>query len=194
LQKAENAMKGVSISPQRLKDYPHQFSGGMKQRIGIAMSLLCRPQLVIADEPTTALDVIIQHDILDMIQRLQYEFGITVIYISHDIAMIGERCAKLAIVYAGQLVEIGKTENVIAHPIHPYTIALLGSVPSLEADQEIRPIPGAAPSLLNPPQGCRFLPRCSYSQELCEKQLTWVALDEGQGALCHFAGELPEFF
>lgn len=192
LRRAGEALEAVGISPRRLTDYPHQFSGGMKQRIGIAMSLLCRPQLVIADEPTTALDVITQDEVLGMLERVQRDFGMAMIYISHDISMIAERCARLAIMYAGELVETGRTEEVTARPIHPYTMALLESVPTLETDKELRPIPGAASSLLNPSEGCRFLPRCPYGQALCENRPPWVAVAEGRGALCHFAGALPE--
>jgi peptide/nickel transport system ATP-binding protein len=187
--RAAEALEAVGIPARRLREYPHQFSGGMKQRIVIAMSLLCRPRLLIADEPTTALDVITQDDILRLIEGFQREFGMALIYISHDIAMLAHRCQRLAIMYAGQLVETGESQRVVTRPRHPYTRALLDAVPTLDGRRDVQPIPGDTPSLVDHARGCRFLPRCPRAQPVCHTPPPWVVEADDGGALCHFADD-----
>lgn len=176
----------VGISTDRLRDYPHQYSGGMKQRAIIAMALACRPRLIIADEPTTALDVIVQDQILQETRRLQEEFQIGIIFISHDISIVAEMCHDIGIMYAGQLVEYGAREEVLLAPKHPYTKALLASFPTLMGSRsDLVPIPGETPNLIEPPAGCRFLPRCSEASPMCMgKAPVWATFSDHHKALC----------
>lgn len=168
--KASELLELVGISSSRIKNYPHEFSGGMKQRALIAMSLICDPEIVILDEPTTALDVVSQRTILSLASDLQKKLGLSIIWITHDLAILSEVCNKIAIMYAGKIVEIGNTFEIILDPKHPYTMGLLSSFPSLDRiDKELESIPGATPDLINPPSGCRFHPRCSYKTDICEK-------------------------
>ncbi len=176
----------VGIPKERMKDYPHQYSGGMKQRAIIAMALACKPKLIIADEPTTALDVIVQDQILKEVKQLQEEFGISIIFISHDISIVADVCHDIAIMYAGQMVEYGAREEVFSKPVHPYTNALLASYPTLMGEKgELRPIPGETPNLVTPPSGCRFCDRCSGAEPACTLgEPTWVELSPRHKALC----------
>ena len=151
--------------------YPHEFSGGMRQRAVIAMALSCNPQIIIADEPTTALDVIVQDQILDELKKIQSELGMSIIYISHDIAVIAEVTDKMGVMYAGRLVEYGSTDTVFAAPRHPYSYLLLKSTPSITGPRrKLSPLDGEPPNLLDPPTGCRFHPRCPFATEQCEKE------------------------
>jgi len=176
----------VGLPAERLRDYPHQYSGGMKQRVVIAMALACRPRLIIADEPTTALDVIVQHQILEEIKRLQKELDLSLIFISHDISIVAEVSDRIGIMYAGQLVEYGTRERVFGAPVHPYTRALLASFPTLAGRRErLQSIPGEAPNLLQPFEGCRFCDRCVEGIELCRQAAPpWVRISEGHQARC----------
>ncbi len=176
----------VGIPEERINDYPHQYSGGMRQRAIIAMALACDPTLIIADEPTTALDVIVQDQILREIKGLQEELGLSIIFISHDISIVAEVCEDIGVMYAGQLVEYGPKEVVFDSPAHPYTKALLASYPTLMGDKErLRPIPGEPPNLVFPPTGCRFCDRCPLSKETCKEQSPeWTAVGPGHKALC----------
>lgn len=176
----------VGLPTNRMRDYPHQYSGGMKQRAIIAMALACQPKLIIADEPTTALDVIVQHQILQETKNLQKEFGIAVIFISHDIAIVADVCHDIGIMYAGVLVEYGAREEVFENPVHPYTQALLSSYPTLTGPKsELIPIPGEAPNLINPPAGCRFCDRCASADNTCSIGGTaWVEISPRHKALC----------
>lgn len=159
---------GIPAAAARLDDYPHQFSGGMRQRIMIATALACRPRLLIADEPTTALDVTIQAQVLDLIRDLRAELGMSVILITHDLGVVAEQADRVMVMYAGQVVEEGRTAAVIDRPMHPYTRGLLRSMPSLDTlDQPIRPIPGQVPAATNLPAHCRFLDRCDMALETC---------------------------
>lgn len=159
---------GISSPRERLKSYPHQFSGGMLQRISIAMALSCDPKLLIADEPTTALDVTIQAQILDLLRSLRKEFGLTVLLITHNLGVVAEFCDRVAVMYAGQIVEDRATSRLVAAPRHPYSAGLLSVSPSLEQEQHRLPtITGRMPSLHNFPNGCRFHPRCPFAFAPC---------------------------
>ena len=157
---------GIPEPAKRVHDYPHQFSGGMRQRAMIAMALSCNPQLLIADEPTTALDVTVQAQILDLIRDLQSEFGSAVIVITHDLGVVAELADDLLVMYAGRAVEQGSSDDLFRRPEHPYTWGLLSSVPRMDRDRTERlvPIPGSPPSLINVPSGCAFHPRCPYAE------------------------------
>lgn len=158
----------VGIPGERYVDYPHQFSGGMKQRVVIAMALACEPALLIADEPTTALDVTIQAQILDLMKKLKIELQTSMLMITHDLGIVAEVCDKVAIMYAGNVVEYTTTENLYNNPSHPYTIGLFGSIPSVTGDEtRLKPILGLMPDPTNLPSGCPFHPRCSKATEKC---------------------------
>ncbi len=158
----------VGISADRAGDYPHQFSGGMKQRIIIAIALACNPKLLLADEPTTALDVTIQAQVMRMINELKREFGTSMILITHDLGIVAESCDAVAIMYAGQIVEYGSLEDIFDYTAHPYTKGLFGSIPRLDQDTDrLQPIQGLMPDPINLPEGCPFHPRCPYATEEC---------------------------
>ena len=176
----------VGIPRERMGDYPHQYSGGMKQRAIIAMALSCRPALIIADEPTTALDVIVQDQILKEIKNLQKKFNISIIFISHDISIVADVCHDIGVMYAGQLVEYGKREEVFDSPIHPYTHALLASYPTLTGEREtLKSIQGETPNLIHPPDACRFCERCSRSGTTCGIETpVWAEKSRTHRVLC----------
>lgn len=170
LRRAQDMLSMVGIVPERYKDYPHQFSGGMKQRIVIAIALACEPELLIADEPTTALDVTIQAQILDMMRSLQKEHGTSMILITHDLGVVAEMCDHCAVMYAGELVEYGTVEDIFDRPKHPYTKALYQSIPSLDKEVErLHVIPGLVTDPSNLPAYCSFADRCTEKCEGCEK-------------------------
>jgi len=161
----------VGLDPSFKDQYPHQYSGGMRQRAVIAMALSCDPDIIIADEPTTALDVIVQDQLLKKIREIQEKLDMAMIYISHDIAVIAEVSKRVGVMYAGKLVEMSLSENIFHHPIHPYTMGLMSSFPSIVGEKtELVTIPGEPPDLLNPPSGCRFHPRCPFATEICQQQ------------------------
>ncbi len=167
--KACEMLETVGIPSERIYDYPHQFSGGMKQRVVIAIALACSPRLLIADEPTTALDVTIQAQVIDLIDRLKEERNTSVLLITHDLGVVAEICDKVAIMYAGEIVESGTLEDIYEHTAHPYTKGLFGSLPSLDSDVDrLTPIPGLMPDPTDLPKGCSFCPRCSRSIEVCK--------------------------
>lgn len=171
MEKAGKALEMVGIPAERMDEYPHQFSGGMKQRVCIAMALAANPQLLIADEPTTALDVTIQAQVLDLMRKLKNELGTAMILITHDLGIVAEVCDKVAIMYAGQIIEMGTLEDIFHHPTHPYTKGLFDSIPKL--DQKIHrltPIKGLMPDPANLPEGCAFCPRCQKACEACKTQ------------------------
>jgi peptide/nickel transport system ATP-binding protein len=164
-------MVGIPSPEERLNGYPHQFSGGMRQRVAIAIALLHNPDLLIADEPTTALDVTIQAQILSEVQRLAAEHGTALIWITHDLSVIAGLADRIAVMYAGRIVESGKAADVLDHPLHPYTAGLIGSVPSRNhRGEKLRQIPGMTPSLLSLPAGCAFRSRCARADAECEQQ------------------------
>ena len=158
----------VSLDPSFIRRYPHEYSGGMRQRAIIAMALACEPDLIIADEPTTALDVIVQDRILREMKDIQRSLDMSMIYISHDMAVIAEVCDSVAVMYAGKLVESGPTSEVYARPIHPYTRALMSAFPSVRGEKhDLTTLQGEPPNLLDPPGGCSFHPRCPYATDEC---------------------------
>jgi len=178
---------GIPSPYERAMDYPHQLSGGMRQRVMIAMALSCKPRLLIADEPTTALDVIIQDEILELIQNLRKEVGTSTILITHDLAIVAGLCDYVAVMYAGSIIERGKTINVFDEPLHPYTKGLLNSIPRLDRGKErLKSIKGSVPNLVNPPLGCKFHPRCPDATPICRTEMPQM-LDAGAERLvaCH---------
>jgi len=162
---------GIPEARERLNDYPHQFSGGMRQRAMIAMSLSCNPRLLIADEPTTALDVTIQAQIVDLVKRLQQQMGMAVMWITHDLGVAASLVKKINVMYAGYLVERGNVKNIYKHPLHPYTQGLLASLPRIDQapGSKLFSIPGNPPNLIGLPQGCPFVPRCLYATDQCRE-------------------------
>lgn len=189
------AKVGIPQPDLRVDDYPHQFSGGMRQRAMIAMALVCDPELVIADEPTTALDVTVQAQILDVLKDLQQQTGTSIIFITHDLGVIANVADDVLVMYGGRCVERGTTKEVLTAPQHPYTWGLLASMPSLSSPLGIplTPIPGTPPSLLNPPTGCRFHPRCTFKDQVegdaCVTQQPPLDVTAGRGAACHLSAE-----
>jgi oligopeptide transport system ATP-binding protein len=173
---------GIPHAKARAKDYPHQFSGGMRQRAMIAMALACEPKLLIADEPTTALDVTIQAQILDLLGKLVSERGTALILITHDLGVVAGMCERVHVMYAGTLVETGTADQLFEHPRHPYTLGLLQSVPRLDAGrrQKLHPIEGAPPNMLSEPQACPYVPRCPNRIQVCTEQLPPLE-DRGHG-------------
>lgn len=168
LERTKKVLGLLGILPERMNDYPHQFSGGMRQRIMIGLGITLNPNLVIADEPTTALDVIVQAKILDLLENLRRVYGMALILISHDLSIILERCDRIIVLYAGNMVEYASSAELHKNPIHPYTQGLLRSIPNIElSDQRLSAIPGSPPNMLNPPKGCRFSPRCRHAEEKC---------------------------
>lgn len=161
----------VGLEPARARNYPHEYSGGMRQRAMIAMALACNPSILIADEPGTALDVIVQAQVLKLMTELRKKLDLAMILISHDLSIISETCDKLAIMYAGRLVELGDVFSMFKKPIHPYTQGLIAAFPGIYTPkQEMKALPGSPPDLLNPPEGCRFAPRCPYAMDICKKK------------------------
>lgn len=174
-QKAVEILKlvGIPHPEKRMNQYPHEFSGGMRQRVVIAMALACSPKILIADEPTTALDVTIQAQILDLMKEIQQQTGTSVLLITHDLGVVVETADRVAVMYGGQIVEIGWVREIFAHPHHPYTWGLMGSIPRLDKarNQELEPIPGSPPDLFLPPPGCLFADRCPYAMNVCYEEM-----------------------
>lgn len=161
---------GISNPIERLKQFPHQFSGGMRQRIVIAIALICEPELLIADEPTTALDVTIQAQILELFEEIQTKTGVSIILITHDLGVVAKIADRIAVMYAGKIIEVGDKREIFYTPQHPYTKGLLNSVPRLDLqDEELQPIEGTPPDLFSPPVGCPFAPRCAFAMDVCER-------------------------
>ncbi|SHH99678.1 ABC transporter ATP-binding protein [Streptomyces sp. 3214.6] len=192
---------GIPQPETRVDDYPHQFSGGMRQRAMIAMALVCDPELLIADEPTTALDVTVQAQIMDLLKDLQREFGTAIIFITHDLGVIADIADEVLVMYGGRCVERGTKQEVLRDPQHPYTWGLLSSMPSLDhpVDVPLNPIPGSPPSLLNPPTGCRFHPRCAFADKVdggrCVTEQPLLQITDGRGSACHLtADQRAEYF
>ncbi|MGW0941711.1 ABC transporter ATP-binding protein [Streptomyces sp. NPDC002623] len=192
---------GIPQPEIRVDDYPHLFSGGMRQRAMIAMALVCDPELLIADEPTTALDVTVQAQIMDLLKDLQQEFGTAIIFITHDLGVIADIADDVLVMYGGRCVERGTKQEVLRDPQHPYTWGLLSSMPSLDhpVDVPLNPIPGSPPSLLNPPSGCRFHPRCAFAEKveggLCSTEQPLLEILDGRGSACHLtSAQRAEYF
>ncbi len=190
--KAMKMLEMVGIPAERYGEYPHQFSGGMKQRVVIAMALACNPEMLIADEPTTALDVTIQAQVLDMINTLKAEQNTSMILITHDLGVVAEVCDRVGVVYAGEIIEVGSKEEIFDYPSHPYTRGLFGSIPKLDGDEKrLHSVKGMPPNPADLPAGCRFHPRCPYATEECKRNA--VALEEirpDHYCRCRHAAEL----
>jgi peptide/nickel transport system ATP-binding protein len=184
----------VGLDRRRLAAFPHELSGGMRQRAAIALALALRPRLIVADEPVTALDVVVQHHILRRLRQLRAELGLSVVLVTHDISVIAQTCDRMAVMYAGKIVEVGPTIDVFARPQHPYTMGLQNSFPNLLRPHEtLIPIEGVPPDLLDPPPGCRFAPRCPFALERCLAEPPLLRyLEPGRGVACHRAEEAGE--
>jgi peptide/nickel transport system ATP-binding protein/oligopeptide transport system ATP-binding protein len=179
---------GIPAPERRLRDYPHQFSGGMCQRVVIATALACDPRMILADEPTTALDVTIQDQILKLLVNLQESLGLSLILVTHDMGVVAQTCQRVAVMYAGQIVEMAETRRLFAGPRHPYTVGLLNCVPRVGengAVKPLRPIPGSPPDLVRPPSGCRFHPRCPLASEECRSgEFPLTEIEPGRFTAC----------
>lgn len=184
--RAEEMLDTVGIRKERFDDYPHQFSGGMKQRVVIAMALACNPKLIIADEPTTALDVTIQAQVLELMKELKIKFNTSILLITHDLGVVAETCDYVSIMYAGSSLEYGDVERIYNNPLHPYTVGLFNSIPSLDEDKDkLDVIPGTPPDPSNLPTGCKFHPRCSHCMEICKKSLPKsIEVEKGHFVSC----------
>jgi len=193
IERTEKILKDLRIPSERIDDYPHQFSGGMRQRIMIGLAIALNPDLVIADEPTTALDVIVQAKILDLLGSLRDRYGMGLILISHDLSIILERCDKIIVMYGGSMVEYAPNAELHKNPIHPYTQALLQSIPNIElSEQKLSAIPGSPPNMLNPPKGCSFGPRCPYAKEECRMKPSMIDVGNDHFVRCFATGESAE--
>ena len=180
-------MVGIPSPESRLSQYPHEFSGGMRQRVMIAMALACKPKLLIADEPTTALDVTIQAQILDLMKDLKEELNTAIILITHDLGVVADLCSRILVMYGGLIVEEGTTDDIFYRPRHPYTWGLLNSIPkiSLGIKEKLIPIEGSPPDLLKPPAGCPFVARCDYAMRICAKKMPdYYEVGEGHRSMC----------
>ena len=192
--RAEEMLESVGIPAVRYDEYPHQFSGGMKQRVVIAVALACNPDLLLADEPTTALDVTIQAQMLDLMRKLHAEKNTTTIMITHDLGVVAEMCDSVAIIYAGEIIERGTLEHIFENAKHPYTIGLFGAVPSIEGDEDrLHPIYGLPPEPTNLPEGCKFHPRCPRACKACSRgEIANVEIEPGHFVKCILAGKESE--
>ncbi|MDO4564297.1 MAG: ABC transporter ATP-binding protein [Clostridia bacterium] len=190
-QQVDRLLTMIGLSPDRKMEYPHQFSGGMKQRIVIAMALACEPLLLLADEPTTALDVTIQAQVLDMMKRLKEEFNTAVILITHDLGIVAQTCSRVAIMYAGEIIEIGSVEAIFTPGVHhPYTTGLFGSIPDIKSTtRRLNPINGLMPDPSILFTGCRFAERCPHAMPKCNNQRPTVYEKDGHSVLCHLYGQ-----
>ncbi|MCE7989339.1 MAG: ATP-binding cassette domain-containing protein [Caldilinea sp. CFX5] len=186
-------MSAVGLNPAYMRRYPHEFSGGQRQRIGLARTLSLNPRLIVADEPVSALDVSIQAQVLNLLQEIKEELGLTMLFIAHDLSVVEHICDRIAVMYVGKIVEMAESEELLRHPLHPYTEALVSAVPPADPDIQMQRIvlEGDVPSPANPPSGCVFHPRCRYAKELCKQtEPTLTEIEPGHYASCHFAKEL----
>ena len=194
-QRTKQLFEEVGLDPDRIRHYPHEFSGGMRQRVMIAMALACNPSLVIADEPTTALDVTIQAEIIDLLLDLQKAYNLSVLLISHDLSVMAQMSHHIAILYGGKLMEYGDAVSIFKKPRHPYTQGLISSLPSVsrtKKERKLVAIPGSPPDLLNPPAGCPFNPRCPIAKGICYKEMPTLEKVDGSYVACHFVDETKD--
>ncbi len=192
LTRAAELFRLVGLDPTRLSDYPHQFSGGMRQRASIALALALDPALVIADEPVTALDVIVQRQVLDVMRDLQARLGIAMILVTHDMAVVAYACDRVAVMYAGRIVESGPAAEVLERPLHPYTMGLTHAFPDVHGGgSALVPIEGAPPVLIDPPEGCRFAPRCPFAVDRCRTETPGLVATGDHAVACFRAEEAP---
>ncbi|ANQ54115.1 MULTISPECIES: ABC transporter ATP-binding protein [unclassified Thermosipho (in: thermotogales)] len=190
-ERTARVLEKVGIKPERMKEYSFQFSGGMRQRAMIALSLVLNPTLVIADEPTTSLDVIVQAQIMELLNELRREYDMSMILITHDLGVVAEAADKICVMYAGHIIEEAKSEELYYAPKHPYTQLLLKSIPNTNVnDLDLKYIPGSPPDLLNPPKGCRFAPRCPFKKEICELKEPKVVEIDGSKVKCWLYSEV----
>jgi peptide/nickel transport system ATP-binding protein len=186
ISKAAKLLDSLGIGRDRMNDYPHQFSGGMRQRVMIGLAIALNPKLIIADEPTTALDVIVEAQILELLMQLKEEHQLTMILITHNIGIVAEMADVIGVMYAGELVELGPAEDVFKDPLHPYTKGLLESAPNIDnPERSMRPVPGAPPDLISPPSGCKFHPRCPRAFEPCPYREPKIRETRGRLVACH---------
>ncbi len=189
LERAGDMLKRLGIAPDRLHEYPHQMSGGMRQRIMIGIALVLNPDFLIADEPTTALDVIVEAQFLDLLNELREQFNLTILLITHNIGIVAQMADRVTVMYGGRLAETGSVEAVFADPKHPYTQGLLTSIPNIKLDQpELHTMPGAPPDLVDPPCGCVFHPRCPRVMDKCRREIPPSFNDKGHLAACWLYG------
>jgi oligopeptide/dipeptide ABC transporter ATP-binding protein len=185
LEKAGAMLERLGIARERLFEYPHQMSGGMRQRIMIGMGLILNPDLLIADEPTTALDVIVEAQFLDLLNELRADFNLTILLISHNLGIVAQMADRITVMYGGRIAETGISEDVFADPKHPYTQGLLASIPNIQLEQpELKTMPGAPPDLVDPPEGCVFNPRCPHVMEICKNKNPELGKTTGHRAAC----------
>ena len=185
LEKAGVMLERLGIARDRLFEYPHQMSGGMRQRIMIGMGLILNPDLLIADEPTTALDVIVEAQFLDLLNELRADFNLTILLISHNLGIVAQMADRITVMYGGRIAETGVSEDLFANPMHPYTQGLLASIPNIQMEQpELKTMPGAPPDLVDPPQGCVFNPRCPQVMEICKNKNPELSRTSGHRAAC----------
>ena len=192
MERAGELFELVGIPKERINQYPHEFSGGMKQRAMIAMALACDPKLIIGDEPTTALDVMIQAQILELLEELRGKLKMGMIIITHDLSILGETCDIIAVMYAGRIAELGSVDDIFNRPMHPYTKALLSCFPNIYSENRKVPegIPGVPTDLIDPPPGCRFCPRCKFASDICGKESPdFIEAEPGHFVSCHLVGK-----
>jgi oligopeptide/dipeptide ABC transporter ATP-binding protein len=194
-ERIEELFSLVGIDAKRMDEYPHQFSGGMKQRTNIAMALALNPSLIIADEPTTALDVIVQDQIFQRILNIQKLYNCSMLLVTHDISLVAENCDKMAVMYAGKIMEYSYVSSVFSNPYHPYTLGLKNAFPNINQpkDQPLISIPKSPPSLIDPPRQCRFSNRCPFSTEVCrEEEPSILEIEQHHFAACHHLDRIDE--
>jgi oligopeptide/dipeptide ABC transporter ATP-binding protein len=193
-ERTHDLLTSVGIDPNRMRDYPHELSGGQRQRVVIALALALDPPLVIADEPTTGLDVVIQNEILELIRNLQSGLGNSMIIITHDISVVAEIADRVAVMYGGEIVELGTTREVFKESAHPYTMGLMNAFPSIEGgSDELVSIPGSPPNLVNPPDGCRFADRCPFATTECIETPPPEEVSPNHATKCHYPNRIEEF-
>ena len=189
LERAEKMLESLGISQERLLEYPHQMSGGMRQRIMIGMGLILNPDLLIADEPTTSLDVIVEAQFLDLLNDLRKQYDLTILLITHNLGVVGQLADRIAVMYGGTIAEIGQAQEIFDDPLHPYTQGLLSSIPNIKLDQpKLATMPGSPPDLVDPPSGCVFHPRCPRAMEICRGEKPEIYKKDGRLVTCWLYG------